>query len=439
MDSAPDHAVRDARWGTGVAVPRRGAPDGPGQPLTGPRRTGRPTRDGLGMDAVAIGGYLVLAVGFGYLSLEPPHDSPFWVMALLLGGGIGSLLVRRRWPRIAFAAALALMLVSFVAGTAAEAILVVISLLTAGIVHSARAAWLWLAATVLAAAAGAAILSHRIRFGPALWGTILPSPTRDPVEGWVNVFVLSGATAVIVTLLGLNIGHRRRHLAALVERSEQMKRERDQQASIASARARERISREMHDVIAHSLAVMIAMADGAEAMAVRRPQESREAIGRVAETGRRTLDEVRRLLRTVREEDGSLLPGQDPQPGIAQVPALIEQFRASGLQVRLELSGSVRDDAVLGLTVFRIVQESLTNVLRHARGVRDVLVRLDLADEEVTILVEDTSDPATPSTDPGRGLVGVRERVAIYDGSVQTGPRGGGGWRVFVRLPLEER
>ena len=429
MDPAQESSARDSRLGTAAAVLGRGTPEGR-------HRLGRAN---VGTNVMLMGAYVALAAGFGYLSLEPPHDSPLWVMLLLLLGGIGTLLVRRRWPTAAFAAALALMLLSFLAGTTAEAVLVVFALMGAGVHRSARVAWLWLATTMLASAAGAAIVSHRIRFGPALWGAIIPSPTRDPVEGWQSVFLLSGAIAVIVTLLGLNIGHRRRHLAALVERSEQMQRERDQQASIASARERERISREMHDVIAHSLAVMIAMADGAEAMAVRRPEESREAIGRVAETGRRTLDEVRRLLRTVRDEDGSLLPGQDPQPGVAQVPALVEEFRASGLQVRLELAGSVRDDAVLGLTVFRIVQESLTNVLRHARTVRDVLVRLDLATEEVTILVEDTAEPAAQPTDPGRGLVGIRERAAIYDGLVETGPRVGGGWRVYVRLPLEER
>lgn len=398
----------------------------------------RPTR-GAALDVLVMGAYVVLAAGLGFLSLEAPHDSPTWVMLVLLAGGIATLRIRRRWPTAAFAAGLALMLLSLLAGTMAEALLVVVALISAGVTRSARVAWLWLAVTALVCSAGAAIMSHRIRVGPALWGAIIPSTARDPLEGWANVFGFSAVIAVIATLVGLNIGHRRRLVAALVERSEQLKRERDQQASIAGARERERISREMHDVIAHSLAVMIAMADGAEAMAVRRPEESREAIGRVAETGRRTLDEVRRMLRTVRDDDGSLMPSQEPQPGIAQVPGLVDEFRAAGLQIRLELTGSLGHDAVLGLTVFRIVQESLTNVLRHARMVCDVLVRLEAAEDEITILVEDTAEVATQPIDPGRGLVGIRERAAIYDGLVETGPRAGGGWRVFVRLPREER
>ena len=105
----------------------------------------------------------------------------------------------------------------------------------------------------------------------------------------------------------------------------------------------------------------------------------------------------------------------------------------------MEQRGRLDAEAVVGLTVYRIVQESLTNVLRHAREVREVLVRLLLGEDEVTIMVEDVSAPAAPATSPGRGLVGIRERAAFYDGHVHAGPRAGGGWRVVVRLPVEER
>lgn len=295
---------------------------------------------------------------------------------------------------------------------------------------------------LLAAGFGYLSLESDLRTPPAgllllgVLGTasVLIRPRR-PVLSFAALFL---GIALIITLLGINVGHRRRLIAALVERADQMQRERDQLASIAGAHERERIAREMHDVIAHSLSVMIALADGAHAAAPQRPEESRQVIGRVAETGRRTLGEVRRLLTTVREGDGA---GTPPAPalGIEQLPALVDEFRAAGLPVRLQQRGTLEPGAALGLTVYRIVQESLTNVLRHAQDVRDVLVRVLVGAGEVTVLVEDTSSPALPVTDPGRGLVGIQERAAFYAGHVSAGPRAGGGWRVAVRLPLEER
>lgn len=251
-------------------------------------------------------------------------------------------------------------------------------------------------------------------------------------------WTLAAAGVVVATLVGWlrasrTAEHQRRAEAAQARAEAEAAR-----VNEARLAERERIAREMHDVIAHSLSVMIALADGAHAAAPQRPEESRQVIGRVAETGRRTLGEVRRLLTTVREGDGA---GTPPAPalGIEQLPALVDEFRAAGLPVRLQQRGTLEPGATLGLTVYRIVQESLTNVLRHAQDVRDVLVRVLVGAGEVTVLVEDTSSPALPVTDPGRGLVGIQERAAFYAGHVSAGPRAGGGWRVAVRLPLEER
>lgn len=389
-------------------------------------------------DVVLLLGYLVLAVGLGYLSLESPLRTPLWTLIPLALGALATILLPAR-PTTTFAAVLALAALTLSLGSGAEALLALVALYRAGVTQSARRAW---AAFGIAAAVGVVaglIFAFRIRLGPPFLGLAPRAAFEQWPTDWANATVLLLTAALITTLLGINVGHRRRLISMLVERAEQMRRERDQQASIAGALERERIAREMHDVIAHSLSVMIALADGAEAAATRRPEESRRAIGRVAETGRRTLGEVRRLLGTVR--DGEDTP-QSPQPaslGLENLPALVDEFRSVGLPVRLEQRGTLEAEAVVGLTVYRIVQESLTNVLRHAREVREVLVRLLLAGDEVTIMVEDVSAPAPPATSPGRGLVGIRERAAFYDGHVHAGPRAGGGWRVVVRLPVEER
>lgn len=416
------------RWGFAAAEPHRGAPG-----------SEHAARRISALDLLLVGAYILVAVGLGALSLQKPLETPLAVMIALLPAGIVTLLVRRRWPVVTFLAALVLTLVSFAFGSAAEATVLVIALIELGVMRSARAAWTGFAAAMGFGIAGAGILAHRARFGPAFWSSIMPSPERDFWQGWANFFAIITVCALLATLIGVNFGHRRRLVAGLVERANQMKRERDQQASIASAQERERIAREMHDVIAHSLAVMIALADGAKVIAVKRPEESRNAIGRVAETGRRTLDDVRRLLGTVREGDSSsLLADPSPQPSIAQLPALVDEFRSAGLPVKLAVAGFAPLDASTELTVYRIVQESLTNVLRHARDVEKVDVRIVQSASAMEVTVEDIAAPTAASLTPGRGLVGMRERAAIYDGVVHSGPRAGGGWRVFVRLVIGE-
>ncbi len=402
----------------------------------------RASADGRGVPAASgvavLLGYMAVAATLAALSLEPPLATPLGPVVALTLAGLATLAISRRTPTLAFVLALALTPVSFAFGTGAEAFLVPVLLYRAGVERGPRAAWVGYGITAAVGVVGAIILAFRIRLGPPLLGLSLRRNDEWVIDVVTFVAIIAGV-ALVATLFGVNAGHQRRHVAALEERAEKMKRERDQQATNASAAERERIAREMHDVIAHSLAVMIALADGAEASADRRPEESKRAIARVGETGRRTLGEVRRLLASVRGDDASD-PGERPAaPGVEQLPALVEEFRAAGLPIRLETTGVLARDPVVGFTIYRIVQESLTNVLRHARGVREVLVRIDLGADEITILVEDASGEAPAALDPGRGLVGIRERAAFYDGVVETGPRPEGGWRVFVRLPVEDR
>lgn len=389
-------------------------------------------------DLVGLGAYTAVSLVLGYLSLESTLTTPASTLVVLFIAGVITVLVSRRHPLAAFIAVLALLIASFAGGSGAESVLVVGALFRSGRVAGPRRAW---PAFVMAAVAGtiaALVLAVRVRVGPPLLG-LAPRADLDawPLD-WLGISAVVIAVALISTLVGLDVGHRRRELHALEERAEQMRRERDQEAHIAAALERERIAREMHDVIAHSLAVMIAVADGAHASAAARPDESRRAIGRVAETGRRTLVEMRRLLTAVRDETDAG-DRQPVQASVERIPALVDESREAGLPVRLEQTGVIDADAVVGLTVYRVVQEALTNVLRHARDVRDVVVRITTADGEVSILVEDRSAPVAATGDQGRGLVGIRERAAFYDGHVEAGPRRGGGWRVFVRLQTETR
>lgn len=387
-------------------------------------------------DIAPVAAYVVVAAFFTYLSFESPLTTPLIPVALLTVAGLATIPVIRVNPVVGFGVATLLMLVSFAFGTGAEAVLVAVAILTAGSEKGAKVAWAMFGITAGLGLGGAAILTHRMHTGPPLWGM----GARVNGDQWIvdaaNILFFIVFFALVVTLFAVNLGHRRRLASNAADRDERIKRESLQQASITRAEERDRIAREMHDVIAHSLAVMISVADGAQAIAIKRPEEAQQAIGRVAETGRRTLDEVRHLLGSVRQGDVALSSNDVPQPGLAELPVLIEEFVAAGLPVQFTQTGSLAADRVLGLTIYRIIQESLTNVLRHANKTTDVQVVLTLGEPEVDIVVQDTSSPATAAIDPGRGLVGMRERAAYYNGTVQAGKHIGGGWRVHARLEV---
>ncbi|MFL0412292.1 sensor histidine kinase [Microbacterium paludicola] len=379
--------------------------------------------DGLVAGAFALLTLLSLAshlVPIPDLDLPPP-----WLLILLGAIGTAVVLLRRRLPWQAFAAAVALMLVSFPIDSPLQPAALLITVYALGAYQSSRAAWLGFA---IGSAAGMV---------DALLKTFSDGWRDESIDAggdlalWFNIAVPFTVLLLVSTLLGNNVGGRARYVAAILDRAAQLGRERDQQAEIASARERERIAREMHDVIAHSLSVMIALAEGAAAT----PDQarSRDAIAAVAETGRRTLAEVRRLLARVRSDDEGPADARAPQPRAEDLPELVGEFGRAGLPVRLRVSGDPRPDAALGLTVYRIVQESLTNALRHARGVTRVDVRVEWRDDAVSILVEDDG-LAVAVSEGGRGLLGMRERAALYGGTAEIGPREPRGWRVSVLL-----
>ncbi len=248
---------------------------------------------------------------------------------------------------------------------------------------------------------------------------------------------------VVVTLWvwtwGTLVRIRREHVAGLRERAEQAERERETNARIAVAEERARIAREIHDIVSHSLSVVVLMSDGAAAKVGSEPERARSAMLHVRDTGRGALAEMRRMLGVLRENE----PGSDaPQPGIAQLDALVAQSRTAGLPVELTVTGEPAVvSAGLGLTVYRLVQEALTNVRKHAGAdLTAVTVRVDCRPDEVEVRVTDDGRGAGSDSvgASGHGLVGMRERVAAHDGTLSAGPRSGGGFEVVAVLPRDD-
>jgi signal transduction histidine kinase len=249
---------------------------------------------------------------------------------------------------------------------------------------------------------------------------------------------LIGITALLAAFffLGISLRTRQAYLAALVERATRLEHERDQQARIAAAAERASIAREMHDIVAHSLAVIITMADAAAAKRRSDPERAGAAMEQVSEVGRQALGETRRLLGVLRTEAPG--GGSAPLPGLAQLDALLDKVRATGLAAELTVTGrrfAVPEGAQLA--AYRIVQEALTNTIKHARGATRVQVWLRYADPVIEVDVADDGRPAPGQSDvTGHGLAGMSERAALYDGTVLAGPGAGGGWAVSARLSL---
>ncbi|WP_406211069.1 sensor histidine kinase [Kitasatospora sp. NBC_01560] len=236
---------------------------------------------------------------------------------------------------------------------------------------------------------------------------------------------------------------RRAYLVELEDRAARLERERDAQAKVAVAAERARIARELHDVVAHNVSVMIVQADGAAYVLDNSPQQAKEALGTIASTGRQALVEMRRLLGVLRT--AGTAEEYVPQPGVEELPELLEQVRTAGLQVDFATSGDPRElPRGVELTVYRIVQEALTNVRKHGGPDVHARVAVDFGERELAVLIEDDGRGSTDEqltgggTDgQGHGLIGMRERVGMVSGSLDVGPRPGGGFRIRAVLPLK--
>lgn len=236
-------------------------------------------------------------------------------------------------------------------------------------------------------------------------------------------------TIIAAWLLGAYLRTRRLLVRELQERAAAAEREREVQAQSAVAEERARIARELHDVVAHSVAVIVVQAEAAEEMLTRQPARAAAPLQAIQRTGRETLTEMRRLLGALHDEEG---PG--PLTGIAALPDLVAGVRETGLEVDLDLAVSASAPSTADRAVYRIVQESLTNVLKHADA-RRAWVRVGNADGGLSVEVSDdgVGGAAAPN---GHGLAGMRERVSVHGGRFEAGPGPGRGFVVRAWLPV---
>jgi signal transduction histidine kinase len=250
-------------------------------------------------------------------------------------------------------------------------------------------------------------------------------------------FIVAGPLYTGVWLAGRLYRDRQRLAAALQSRTAALEREQQETARLAIAEERARIARELHDVVAHSVSVMVVQA-GAERLALGPEQEStRETLVAIEKTGRQALGEMRRLLGMLRREDEELALA--PLPSLDHLESLVAHVREAGLPVELRVEGVRRTlPAGVDISAYRIVQEALTNALRHAGPARArVVVRYGDAEVEVEVVDDGRGPQEQEPNGSGHGLVGMRERVTLYGGELKTGFRAGGGYAVRARLPFD--
>jgi signal transduction histidine kinase len=239
---------------------------------------------------------------------------------------------------------------------------------------------------------------------------------------------------LLAWVLGDSMRYRRGYYAALEDKAARLEAERHAQAKIAAAAERARIARELHDVVAHHVSVMVVQADGAGYALRSDPDRAQAALSAIASTGRQALTEMRRLLGVLRSADQHAELA--PMPGLDELRELLDQARAAGLEVSYTLTGTPRElPEGAELAAYRVVQESLTNTRKHAGLAATAAVTLRYEPDGLT--VEVTDDGIAPVSDQpgGHGLAGMRERIAMYGGTVQAGPRPGGGFGVTAHLP----
>lgn len=289
-------------------------------------------------------------------------------------------------------------------------------------------------------------LRRALWLSAAMWVVITltsltPADTKFSVSQLVVGLFYTYASMSISFGIGRAVHNRRKNLAELQQRAELAEQNQESLAAQAVADERRRIARELHDVVAHHISVMGVMATGARRTLSKDPAKADQALATIETTGRATLREMRRLLDVLRTTEEPADDELTPQPSLDGVHALVSQIRDAGLPVNLSIIGEPYPlDSGIALTVFRIVQECLTNTLKHA-GPAKAGVRISYDTDEISLEVSDTGvGQKVFDAEPrrvGHGLVGMRERVALYGGSLRTGPRPGGGFRVHAVIPID--
>ncbi|RLU85927.1 two-component sensor histidine kinase [Streptomyces griseocarneus] len=250
---------------------------------------------------------------------------------------------------------------------------------------------------------------------------------------------------ILAWVMGDSMRTRRAYWAQLEERAEQLEKDREQQAKLAVTAERARIARELHDVVAHNVSVMVVQADGAAYVLDASPEQAKQALETISGTGRQALAEMRRLLGVLRTDETAEGGEYVPQPDVEQIGDLVEQVRGAGLPVDFRIEGAARPlPSGVELTAYRIVQEALTNTRKHGGPDAGASVCLTYFDDGLGLLIEDDGRGAQQelyqsggADGMGHGLIGMRERVGMVGGTLDAGPRPGGGFRISVLLPAK--
>ncbi len=371
-----------------------------------------------------VDGALAFALTFGGIaSVIVMHR--FWLLPLRLGLTV-PVVFRRTHPVAAFGIAVAAGAGEVAAGVfpSVSALAIVVLLYTLAAYTPRRTSVTGL--VICLAGSGAEVIRLR-------------ATIATPSVNWLLAgSVMFAGPSLIAWVLGDSMRYRRAYYAGLEERAAQLERDRDAQAQIAAAAERARIARELHDVVAHNVSVMVVQADGAAYALGGDPDRARAALAAISATGRQALTEMRVLLGVLRKTGADGEAALAPLPGLGQLDDLLDQARAAGLPVTCMIEGEPqRLQGGAALAAYRIIQESLTSTRKHAGPGASAAVQLRYTGDQLELSITDDGVGAAATSDgAGHGLTGMAERAAMYGGSVVTGPRSTGGFSVTARLPI---
>jgi signal transduction histidine kinase len=358
----------------------------------------------------------ILAHRFGHGDDAGPLTPQIVVIGAI---SCAALIFRRRWPRQVMAITVAGMMVFLATGGMRSPITLapMLGVYTLALVSSRRAT-VWLGVTSAFAVGAAAVLLGD--------------------QSWIGPIVVANAAELgLGAAIGDSVRSRRAYIAAIEERAHRAERTREEEATRRVMEERLRIARELHDVLAHHIALINVQAGVAALVLDDKPDQARESLAHIRQAGRDALDELRTTVGLLRQPDSPDELPTEPAPGLDRLPDLIASFTASGLSVDPWIEGETQDlPATIDLTAYRIVQEALTNVSKHA-GDATASVRLTFAPSDLRIEVTDTGtgqNLAAPGT--GHGLLGMRERALSVGGTFSAGPGRHGGFQVLARLPV---
>jgi len=370
-------------------------------------------------DALALA---VLGVGVTGAILGRGHEvgpeGPLWFDILAMLAIVLPLLARRRFPFGApVAVGVAALATSFVDRTVVP---------FDGVTFAVGCAALFLVGSLpdrLQAVAGFAVAE----------GVLAVVVHNDPRSG-VGNFIVASIIFTIVWTIGFGVGRKSVEATEAKERAAKAEHEREERARAAVAEERARIARELHDVVGHSVSVMTVQASGVRRLLRPDQDREREALLVVERTGREALAEMRRMVGVLRRPEEA--PALAPQPSLDHLGRLVDQARDAGLPVELHIEGeAIQLPAGIDLTAYRLVQEGLTNVVKHAEATR-AAVLVNYGDSYLEVTVTDDGKGVGNGDGGGHGLVGMRERVSVYDGEIDAGPQPGGGYCLRAKLPL---